>query len=262
MSDPLRVLIVEDLEADALLVERELRRGGFSPVCRRVESAEGMTEALTSEPWDVIISDHGMPGFSAPAALATLQGLKLDVPFIIVSGSIGEELAVDAMRSGAADFILKGALMKLPAAVTPELRDAAERRTRHETERRLRESEERFRLLVEQVPGITYEAEYDAVFRPIFVSRQILSLSGFQPAQWLSAGDFWTEHIHQEDRARVEGERRRAREAGSPFSSSYRIVGKDGRVNWWQDCAKISPGPAGAPAVFRGVVVDVTEQVR
>ncbi len=263
MDSPIRVLIVEDSEDDAELVEHELRRAGFSPVCRRVETAEEMRGALEQEPpWEIVISDHSMPHFSAPAALETLNESGQDIPLIIVSGSIGEEHAVQAMRSGASDFVLKQSLTRLPAAVRRELADARERGARREAERLLRDAEERFRLLVQQIPGLTYEASLGDRRRTIFVSSQIDSLSGFSQEEWSSDPDFWSRRIFPDDRARVEAELRACVAGGSSFSSSYRILDREERVRWWHDGARVLPGPEPGTAILRGVVVDVTEEMQ
>ena len=127
---PLRVLIVEDSSDDALLVVRELVRGGYETYFERVDTPEAMREALDEGRWDVIISDHAMPRFSAPEALGILQEKALDLPFIIVSSEIGEDTAVAMMRAGAHDYVAKGNLTRLCPAVARELREAAERRER------------------------------------------------------------------------------------------------------------------------------------
>jgi diguanylate cyclase (GGDEF)-like protein len=139
MGSPLSLLIIEDCEDDAALVLMCLRKAGFDPVWRRVDTESGLAAALDERNWDLLISDHNMPEFSAPAALAHVRGRGLDVPFIIVSGSIGEESAVVAMKAGAQDYIVKGHLTRLPAAVERELRDAHERRARREAEQRIRD---------------------------------------------------------------------------------------------------------------------------
>ena len=111
---PLRVLLGEDSSDDALLLLRELRRGGYAKVVHeRVETPEAMEEARGREPWDVVISDYYMPRFRAPDALALLRGRGSDAPFIIVSGKVGEELAVEAMRAGAHDYIMKHNMRRL-----------------------------------------------------------------------------------------------------------------------------------------------------
>ncbi|HVY40695.1 MAG TPA: response regulator [Polyangia bacterium] len=129
---PLRVVLVEDNPDDAELVLRELRLGGYAPVYKRVLTQATLREALSTEKWDVIISDHSLPDFSAPEAFALVREMNIDIPFIIVSGTVGEEIAVEAMRSGVHDFLLKGHFKRLVAAIEREIREAAvraERRT-------------------------------------------------------------------------------------------------------------------------------------
>jgi signal transduction histidine kinase len=125
MGKLLRALMVEDVEQDALLTVRELRRGGFDVAFERVDTPEAMSAALARQRWDIVISDYSMPRFSAPMALALVQELKLDLPFIIVSGTVGEDVAVEAIHSGAGDFMVKGRLARLLPAVERELRDVA-----------------------------------------------------------------------------------------------------------------------------------------
>ena len=125
--DRLRVLVVEDRPDDAELVLMELRRGGFDVVHERVDTAAALTAALTREKWDLVLSDFSMPSFSGPAALELVRGLSLDIPFIIVSGTVGEGAAVEAMRSGANDYVFKGSLGRLCPAIDRELREAGRR---------------------------------------------------------------------------------------------------------------------------------------
>lgn len=127
MAKRLRVLVVEDDERDAALLYRELRRGGYDPEAERVATRESMEAALTRERWDVIISDYSIPGFGGLAALALVKALKLDVPFILVSGTVNEEIAVEVMRAGAHDFLTKGKYARLGPAIDRELRDVAVR---------------------------------------------------------------------------------------------------------------------------------------
>src|SRR5688572_29416739 len=107
MSIPLRVLMIEDSKDDAALVLRELQRSGFSTTYERVDTADGMRAALVGRTWDIILSDYSMPTFSAPQALLVLEESGLDLPFIIVSGTVGEDTAVDALKTGAHDFMIK-----------------------------------------------------------------------------------------------------------------------------------------------------------
>jgi len=146
---PLRVLHVEDSENDSALIMRELRRGGFDPRFERIEARAAFKDALREKDWDAIISDYALPGYNGAAALADARGMGRDIPFILVSGTIGEETAVDAMRAGAHDYVLKNRLSRLVPAVARELRESKERRARRVAEDALRESEGRFRRLGE-----------------------------------------------------------------------------------------------------------------
>ena len=151
MGIAIRVLIVEDSEDDAALEVRELQRSGYEPIWERVDTPEAMSAALSRQAWDLIISDYSMPHFSAPDALALVLKQGPDVPFIIVSGTVGEEVAVEAMRAGAHDYILKGRLTRLSAAVARELREAEVRRSHAKSQERLRETREKLDLATQQL---------------------------------------------------------------------------------------------------------------
>ena len=127
MSNPLRVLIVDDSDDDTLLVVDELRRGGFSPEYEQVDSADKMATALKGKEWDLVITDHNMPGFDSSAALSILKAAGLDIPSIIVSGYIHEDIAVEAMREGAQDYVMKDNLKRLVPAIQRELQEARSR---------------------------------------------------------------------------------------------------------------------------------------
>lgn len=152
MGKPLRVLIVEDSDDDAQLLLRELRRSGFDPTAAQVDTPQGMMTALDRQGWDIVICDYAMPNFSAPAALTLLKEMGIDLPFIIVSGSIGEEIAVEMMKAGAHDYMMKGNLNRLVPAVERELRELEVRRQRKRSEEALRAAEARFRGLLESAP--------------------------------------------------------------------------------------------------------------
>ncbi|MFW5709647.1 MAG: PAS domain S-box protein [Chloroflexota bacterium] len=147
MKKLLRALILEDNENDALLLQRELRRGGFELDALVVDNAADLRTALSDRKWDIILSDYSMHGFNAPAALRIVQERGLDIPVIIVSGTIGEDTAVHAMKAGATDFFTKDKLIRLVPAVDREVRDARERYKRREAEAELHSSEERYQTL-------------------------------------------------------------------------------------------------------------------
>ena len=143
MALPLRSLIIEDSEDDALLVVRELRRAGYDVTFDRVETAADMAAALERQTWDLVIADYTLPHFTGSAALELLKSTGLDIPFIIISGSIGEDLAVHVMKAGAHDYMMKGNIKRLIPSVERELRDAEVRRQRRQAEEALDDSEAR-----------------------------------------------------------------------------------------------------------------------
>jgi diguanylate cyclase (GGDEF)-like protein/PAS domain S-box-containing protein len=152
LSNALRVLMVEDSEDDAFLIKWELRRGGYDVTLKRVDTSLHFNKALDMEEWDVVISDYNIPGFNGLAALQLLKDKNIDLPFILVSGAIGEEVAVEAMKAGAQDYIKKDNLSRLIPAVERELREAHIRRERMYVQEMLNESEARYRTLVENIP--------------------------------------------------------------------------------------------------------------
>lgn len=148
MTIPLNVLMIEDEENDALLLALKLRENGYEPALQRVETPETLRRALDDKVWDVIISDHHMPRFSAPDALRVVRESGLDVPFIIISGKIDEEMAVEAMKVGAHDYLSKNNLTRLVPVIEREMREAVYRRERRQNAAALRDSEAIFRTVV------------------------------------------------------------------------------------------------------------------
>lgn len=151
MSRSLRVLMVEDSEDDALLLLRELKRGGYEIAFTRVQTAGEMKEALARQSWDIILADYALPQFSASEALATILEVGEDIPFIIVSGQISEEAAIAAMKAGACDYVMKDHLGRLIPAIDRELREVSIRRSRDLAEEALRTSERQLRAVFECV---------------------------------------------------------------------------------------------------------------
>ncbi len=175
----LRLLLVEDSEDDAELVALALKRGGYAVSYERVQTRADMAAALDREPWDAVISDYTMPGFDAPSAFAVLRSRNQDLPFIIVSGTVGEETAVAAMRLGVHDYLLKDKLSRLAPAIERELREAAERAARREAEIALRRSEARYRRLAEA--GIIGIHIHDAAGRILEANDAFLTMVGHSP---------------------------------------------------------------------------------
>jgi PAS domain S-box-containing protein len=263
----LRVLLVEDSENDAMLLLRELRRGGYQPQFRRVFTPEGMEEALRGaeaggEPFQVVISDYYMPRFRAPEALELLRGLGQDIPFIVVSGKVGEDAAVEVMKAGADDYLTKENMSRLCLAIDRELREAG---ARSERERALSRSEGRFRRLVEQIPAVTYVQEPVESDNPkaiTYISPQYEAMLGYPADAEIIDEEHWLRKIHPDDRERVLAEERRTDETGEPYKVEYRLIARDGRVVWVRDEATLVRDEDGRPLYWLGVQYDVTEQKR
>jgi len=195
MSHILRTLIVEDSEDDAFIIVRELRRNGYTLTFERVDTPDSMDAALQRQAWDLVIADYNMPHFSAPDALKLLQEKNLDLPFIIVSGSIGEDIAVAAMKAGAHDYLMKDNLARLVPAIERELREAQERSKRREAEQALRDSEERFRSLIENALDIIAVVDQKGIVQ--YVSPSIKRVLGYQPEEFIGKNAF--RFIHSDD---------------------------------------------------------------
>ena len=253
MKSLLRLLVVEDSEDDAELILREIRRGGYVIESERVDTKSDMQQALARGSWDIILSDYSMPRFSAMAALGALKESGLDIPFLVISGTIGEETAVTALKAGAHDFLLKGKLARLIPAIERELRDAETRRSR-------REAELRYKLLVEQLPIIVYVNPVDKMSSTIYVSPQIQTILGYMPDEWLSDPEFWQKRIHPDDREAVLTNVERSDLTATPFDMEYRMLARDGHVVWFQDQTILVRDQNGKPLYWQGLKIDITKR--
>jgi PAS domain S-box-containing protein len=156
-AQSLRVLMVDDSENDVLLIIRELKKGGYNPSYERVETAATLKKALKAEIWDIILCDYKMPKFDAPSAIALLKKTNIDIPLIIISGTIGEETAIECMRLGAQDYIMKGNLSRLCPAVARELEEAKIRNKQKQVEEEIRQNQQELQAIMEALPiGISW----------------------------------------------------------------------------------------------------------
>jgi two-component system cell cycle sensor histidine kinase/response regulator CckA len=254
---PLRVLIVEDSALDAELLVAELLRGGYDVEHTRVETAREMADALAGATWDVVVSDHELPGFSGPAALALLQESGLDLPFIVISGRIGEELAVSSLKAGADDFLIKGRLARLIPVIERERREVGERREHQRAAEALRRSEAQYRSLVDGAAFGIYRATIDGRFvtaNPALVAMlgcaSVDELIGIGLQQLFVDPDVPADLIRRS--------RERAHFAGEE-ALWQRKNGTNIRVRL---SGRLIDAHDTSPALFEGIVEDVTEQHR
>ena len=255
MGDTLRVLIAEDSSDDAELIVRELRRAGFEPEWRRVDTEAEYLLCLSAD-LDVILSDYEMPQFNAPRALDLVHERGLDVPFIIVSGTIGEEVAVAAMTRGAADYLLKDRLTRLGPAIRRAMAQARLRKIRALTEDALRESEERFREVVQNIEEVFWMTDLEGT-EMIFVSAAFEKIWGRTCASLYASPQAWMDAIHPDDRERV-SQATATQQAGNPHTEEYRIIRPDGSIRWISNRASPVRNAAGVVYRIAGVAEDIT----
>jgi PAS domain S-box-containing protein len=210
-----------------------------------------MQEALSRQKWDIILSDYSMPQFSALSALATLKDSGLDIPFIVISGTIGEETAVAALKGGVHDFLVKDKLARLMPAIERELRDAEARRFR-------REAETRYQLLVERLPMIVYLSPAHNMQHTTYVSPQVETILGYTPKEWLADPKFWQTRLHPNDQEGVIHTVEESERTGESSSMEYRMMARDGRVVWFHDQAVLLRDDKGQPLYWQGIKVDIT----
>lgn len=221
-----RIVLVEDSPDDVQLLLRHLRVGGYEPVYKQVYTVEGMRSALRSDTWDAIIADYIVPGFGALPALHVLHDMGLDIPFIVVSGVVGEESAVAAMRAGAHDYVRKDNLSRLIPALEREMREVQERK---QAEAALWESEARYRSLVQATSQIIWSADAEGMSQ--VESPEWLRYTGQTAKQSLGLG--WLDAIHLEDRERVRQTWLEAVESGTTYMAEFRLRNRDNEYRYF-----------------------------
>ncbi|MCF6156034.1 MAG: EAL domain-containing protein [Candidatus Brocadia sp.] len=258
MKKPLRVLIVDDSMDDIELMLRELRRGGYEPAFERVETASAMKMMLEKQEWDIVLADHYMPFFSAIGALTQLKLSGLDIPFIIVSGSIGEDLAVSAMKAGAHDYIMKDNLARLVPAIERELIEVEERRKRRQAEEALRKSEAS--LANAQRIAHLGNWEWDTVKNELYWSDEVYRIFGFAPQSFCPTYEAFLNAVHHDERELVEKFFHDALYERKFNNIDHRIVLPDGTVHIVYEQAEVIFDNTGKAIKMSGVVQDITER--
>jgi two-component system, cell cycle sensor histidine kinase and response regulator CckA len=257
MSKILRVLYVEDSERDAELLTRELSRAGYDPRCERVETAAAMKAALESQDWDVILCDYSMPHFDGLSAVALLKEMGLDIPLIIISGTVGEAVAVQAMHAGALDYLMKDDMARLGSTIERSIHEVRNLRARRRAEEQLLVSEQRLHRALASSPAVIYTLETDGFF-PTWISENIVSVLGYEAEECL-APSWWNQRVHGEDRERELAGLSELLSSGHRVSH-YRFLRKDGAYRWVRDEQRVLRNERGEPVEIVGAWVDVTRQ--
>ncbi len=253
------MLLTEDVAADAELEVRELKRAGLRFTHRVVDREDSFELALREFSPDVILSDFSMPGFDGMAALAMARELAPDTPFVFVSGTIGEEYAIRALKNGATDYVLKNNLVRLPAAVERALADSRARRERRRAEAELEIARERLTSIFESLPDMLWSVDAQSG-KIIYVSPAAQDLYGHTADAFLHDESLRLDVVHTEDRARVLAAWAELKQGGS-FEIEYRALRPDGTVCWINNRGRRILGPDGKAERFDGLARDVTARV-
>jgi len=263
MGKPLHVLFVEDSEDDALLLIFELRRGDYSPVAKRVETIEALQQALEEETWDVVISDYVLPGFSGLEALKLVRKSGLDLPFIVVSGKIGEDTAVQAMKEGANDYLIKGNVSRLVPAIEREMQEAEVRRKRRAAEAALVRSERRYKRLVAAVTDYIYLVTLkDGKVIKTSHGPGCLTVTGYSHEEYMENPFLWYQMIYEEDRPAVIRLTADIQAGQDIPSLEHRIRHKDGSIRWVRNTIVPRYSEQGELIAYDGLISDITERKR
>jgi phosphoserine phosphatase RsbU/P len=258
-DERLALLLLEDSLLDAELITERLEHAGLRADVERVGSAESFAEALARRSFDLILSDYNVPGFDGLTALQVARRLAPACPFIVVSGSLGEERAVEVLKRGATDYVLKDRLERLVPSMERALRERRARRERQLAEEALRRSEERYQLATRATRDAIWD--WDLATGRLEWTDAVHTLFGYPPGEVLPEASWKDGCIHSEERARVLRGLRQALEAGEArWEDEYRFRRADGSYAHVVDRAFVVHGPDGQPVRMVGAVQDVSER--
>ena len=266
MSKPqIHILIVEDDQVDRMACRRALALDpNYEFVLSEAETGrEGLQIAHAQKP-DCVLLDYHLPDLDGLEFLAELKNDlgEIPVPVMMLTGADNASVAVEALKRGAQDYLVKDVnrqyLELLPAVIQRVLRERQTLMEKKRVEKNLVQAEAKFRFLVEQIPAITYTAALDIPGKLLYVSPQINAL-GYSPEEWITQVGALLNHIHADDRARVEDAFDSVRASGKPLRCEYRLLNRAGEARWFLDEARLMHDESGQPQILQGILVDITE---
>src|SRR6266851_9024110 len=259
MVETLHVLLLEDQLSDAELTLITLRQSGYQPVWKRVETEADYLDALSAE-LDVIVADYSLPQFNAPYALKHLRERGLDVPFIVVTGTVTEEAVVECMKQGAADYLLKDRMARLGPAVSRALEERRLRAAKIQAETALRENEDRIQRLTESAQDVIYRYRLVPSAGLEYINPAITAITGYSREECYANPGLLFSLIYDEDEPLLQ----ELVDSGSDLARSVtmRWVHKDGSILWTEQRNVLLRDPAGRVTVIEGIVRDITERRR
>jgi PAS domain S-box-containing protein len=258
MSAPIRILLLEDDPNDARLVEDILEADQLVSRIVCVQSHAEFLAALKDGDFDLILSDYTLPSFDGLSALSVALSVRPDLPFIFVSGTIGEDIAIDALKVGATDYVLKTRLSRLVPAVQRALREARDRASRERAEDALRRREKELRDVVEAIPAIAFTTQPDG--SSVWINRQWTEFSGLSVEE--TSGSGWQSAIHPDDLIEHVAKWHHSMTSGEPFESEARHRSAKGEYGWFLVRAVPLRDEQGQILKWYGILTDITERKR
>ncbi|WP_024519606.1 PAS domain S-box protein [Bradyrhizobium sp. Tv2a-2] len=258
MSSPIAILLLEDDPNDAGLVEECLQAGHFITRITRVQDRAEFLAVLEDGEFDLILSDHKLPTFDGFSALNLALSFRPDLPFIFVSGTLGEEAAIEALKIGATDYVLKTRLSRLVPAVQRALGQASDRAARKRAEGALRRTETELRDVIEAIPAIALTAQPDG--SNVWINRQWVEFTGLSVEETLGSG--WQSAVHPDDLTEHTAKWHRAMASGQPFENEARYRSARGEYRWFLARAVPLRDEQGGILKWYGILTDITERKR
>lgn len=259
MTIPLRILILEDDPSDAELEIAMLERAGYACQWQRIETEAEFLTCLKTSTYDLVLADYNLPAFDGLTALKLFLTHQLDLPFILVSGKVSEEITIESLRAGATDYVLKSHLARLGPVVSRALQEKAEQQQRRQAEASLRQSEERFRQVVSSISDHIYVTEITAegAQRNLYLSPHVEALTGYPLEKFAADWSFWpVQVIHPDDQALAAAQFAELAQ-GRASEAEYRLIRADGSVIWVRDSARVESSSSTARIIY-GLVSNIT----
>jgi len=257
----LHVLLLEDSKLDAQIVAAHLEEAGLTVSMARVETRDAFEQALRTGTVDLVLSDYNIPGFGGDEALVVARRECPHTPFIFVSGALGEHAAVDLLKHGATDYVLKDRLERLVPSVERALRESSEKAERFKAEELLRERERTLSTLMSNLPGMAFRRRVERPWRLEFASDGCHALTGYEPTTFYDSSELgWEGIMHPEDVPRVAEEAQQAFGQDLQLTTTYRIRTQTGEERWVWERSKLHPGTGGASGAVEGFATDITQQ--
>ena len=254
----LRILHLEDNVTDAELIWATLAEQGIRATWTRVDNHQSFLGALETQHFDLILSDFSMPSFGGKEALEIAKQKYPEAPFIFVSGTIGEERAVEALLNGATDYVIKDRLFRLGAVVQRSMKDAALKAQKRLAEEHLHATYSQLQRLLAISPAVIYSTPFPPGEAATFVSENVQKRFGYEPGEFLGRSGFWLSHVHPDDRATVASRLKELPDV-APKPASYRLQHADGSYRWVEDHMDVIHNEKGVPIEIVGSWIDITD---